>query len=146
MEARMKEIRERLQKASPGPWKVVSGLFPDESDGKSVAYEIEMPEPVISAGNKHFIENAPDDIRYLLDELKKAREEIGELEADLKANAAMLAKQTDLARQAEIEREEARRFERDESRRRQEMYAALVAEYAKALDSRLSSGLSEDEE
>jgi len=102
-EARVKEIEERLQKASPGPWSAVN-IYKILSFGPDAFADHRDDMP-----NAEFIAHAPDDIRYLLDELKKAREEIGELEADLKANAAMLAKQCDRAMSLEIDKMESRR-------------------------------------
>jgi len=89
-EARVKEIEERLQKASPGPW----DALPEEV-GKAyirirgtvlgARYKIAnvicptydgLPDREIeeTRNNADLIAHAPDDIRYLLDELKKARE------------------------------------------------------------------------
>lgn len=79
-------------------------------------------------------------IEVAIDHAKWLRSELERALSDLKINAQMLSKQTDLARQAEIEREEARRMVNLLN------YRFMDAEYAKALDSRLSSGLSEDEE
>jgi hypothetical protein len=50
---------------------------------------------------------------------------IERLKSDLSTNASMLAKQTDLARGAEIERDEAMKYEKEESMRRRALYSAL---------------------
>jgi hypothetical protein len=47
------------------------------------------------------------------------------LKSDLSTNASMLAKQTDIARGAEIERDEAIRYEKEELMRRLALYSAL---------------------
>ena len=97
-EARVKEIEERLQKASPGPWIVptanIHRVIALHEDGNPNLLIVEHPNESAwygqdnisyfrlgseeggrqSAANARFIAHAPDDIRYLLDELKKARE------------------------------------------------------------------------
>jgi hypothetical protein len=99
MTDRIKEIKQRLEKASPGPWKVPAANVHRViaiKDGNPYLLIVEHPEEHAffgkddlsyfrlgsegggkqSAANAQFIAHAPDDIRYLLAELKKAREEI----------------------------------------------------------------------
>ncbi|MBL4753615.1 MAG: hypothetical protein JKY52_08505 [Flavobacteriales bacterium] len=96
--SKLDEIKDRLAKATPGPWATDTV---DYSEGVTIrtvkthrmeggVYSgIEFPEVIISHGgridetyveiskdNATFITNSPSDIQYLLDEVDRLREEL----------------------------------------------------------------------
>lgn len=86
MSDRMKEIEERLEKASPGPWFTAPTPNDEEDWPTCVLIAATAPGPrnrvyaapkggTFPLNDRDFIAHAPDDIRYLLAELKTAREE-----------------------------------------------------------------------
>ena len=98
MQKRLSEIKERLERATPGPWFVAEQPFDDRStaiygDNKApvsidphgarfitdcdVTMEWTEGEPdqsVFDRANARFIANAPTDIAYLLAMVERARE------------------------------------------------------------------------
>ena len=99
MEARLKEIEERLEKASPGPW-----------DADYAPGTIAVAERI-----------SEDEFRPVM--IMTGGVEDCKLAACLRNNIEPLLAELEQARR---ERDEARGFEKDESRRRQKMHAALV--------------------
>jgi hypothetical protein len=96
MTDRIKEIEERLERASPGPWKELPeevGRAYIRIRGTRLGCRYKIANVVCpvdldreieeTRANAQFIAHAPDDIRYLLAELTKAREENAELRSQL---------------------------------------------------------------
>lgn len=67
---RIDEIRQRLEKASPGPWQIlpgndrcISGTVISAADNRHIATATRTTE---ERANADFIAHAPEDIEYLL--------------------------------------------------------------------------------
>lgn len=75
--SREDEIRERVEKATKGPW-----WFDYKAYQMRSRDDVLVTEDIISPDDQNFIANAITDIPYLQDELRKARERIAELEKE----------------------------------------------------------------
>ena len=77
---RIKEIRERLGAATPGPWSVL-----DLSDETGTDYTVEGSDvqigPVWALADAAFIANAPADIAYLLEQVERLERAFRDLES-----------------------------------------------------------------
>lgn len=76
---RIEEIEARLAAATPGPWEAAFGgtdALVKKPDGSSISCGDIIYAHRYPKADATFIANAPDDIRYLLDELRAARKEI----------------------------------------------------------------------
>lgn len=78
MSDRVQEIRDRLDAATPGPWRVLEDdwdgyAVADRSQGIGTAYIASEMQQGHDEGKSDaaFIANAPDDVAWLLDELAK---------------------------------------------------------------------------
>jgi hypothetical protein len=89
----LKEIRERLEAATPGPWFVSDNGFTKRGDGPPTVYAPDDElryiavcndgfniNPTPNLSNAQFIAHAPNDIRRLLDEVERLRKEISAYE------------------------------------------------------------------
>jgi hypothetical protein len=85
-EDELNEIRERLEDATPGPWKIDDGGVNDHihSIGPICGYDFDsLNFKNIDDPNVQFIAHASTDISNLLDEVERLREEIKRLEGEL---------------------------------------------------------------
>jgi hypothetical protein len=85
---RIDEIRARLEAATPGPWRHYQNL----GDTWTVCWESEDGKQGRAVGDidemqdASFIATAPEDVRYLLEELDKAQLAIRTLAGSLQSN------------------------------------------------------------
>lgn len=92
MQDRLKEIRERVAKATPGPWvSIEKGNSVKSLAIQSVAFLGEPSRNICSSispktKNAEFIANAPTDINYLLEALEEAQAENKRLESRCRQN------------------------------------------------------------
>jgi hypothetical protein len=88
---RLSEIKERVGKATPGPWEVEYDTCecnsPDDCDHWTLPYRLTLPEESVPEGVDHqveyigdftnetveFIAHSPDDIRWLIAEVERLR-------------------------------------------------------------------------
>lgn len=88
MTLRLKEIRERLEKATPGPWQMANHR------GAVNVYRIDNDMTANEAmrsfeANRQFIESAPSDIAWLIEQIEKCQKDRDEWKAHFDARAGI---------------------------------------------------------
>jgi hypothetical protein len=89
----LQEIKERLEKATPGPWFVSEDGFSRKGEKTPTVYAADNElryiakcndglniNPTPNLSNAEFIAHAPEDIRRLLEEVERLKEAIGEID------------------------------------------------------------------
>lgn len=82
MTDRLTEIKTRLAKATPGPWRRGEGIYDDLIDSAGVPYRgliayVDSEDCDVHGQKEHnldLIAHSPDDIAWLIDQLEDARD------------------------------------------------------------------------
>lgn len=82
---RIEEIESRLKAATPGPWQIVYNRIVDMIPCEGMNFDKVIVDVIAEdnfLGNLEFVSNAPTDISFLLNLVKKQREALEDIASD----------------------------------------------------------------